>query len=96
MKTNDDALLRDLHSVVLAKLSESEDGRRLLRRLRKAGLSVYLVVDDGRAAEPEALPILLSGGEPANERADFRIDHEDLRILRDLGIDPTRKLRRRR
>ena len=96
MKTNDDKLLRDLHSVVLAKLSESQDGRRLLGRLRKARLSVYLVVDDGQASEPEALPVLLSGREPAEERAAFRIDHEDLRILRDLGIDPTRKLRRRR
>ena len=33
---------------------------------------------------------------PSEERAAFRINVKDLRFLRSLGIDPTRKVRNRR
>ena len=89
-------LLRDLRSAVLSKLSDEEGSRHLLKKIRKSGLSVYLVVDDGGEEDPEAIPLVLSKSQATEERPLFRIDHRDLRILRDLGIDPTRTLRRRR
>ena len=89
-------LLRDLRSALLRSVSGSEEGRRVLAKVRRAGLSVYLVVDGGDEEEPETIPLLLSGMPESESRPTFRIDTRDLTILRDLGIDPTRTLRRRR
>jgi hypothetical protein len=67
-----------------------------MARLRRAGLSVYLVLDDGNDGEPEAIPFMLSGTQESEAQPAFRIDQADLTILREMGIDPTRSLRRRR
>jgi hypothetical protein len=80
---------------------ETDSGSRTLRALeliRKAGYSVYLVADRaGRdQEEPAALPVALAT--PRSDKVDpvFKIDGRDLSFLRALGIDPTRKMRRRR
>jgi hypothetical protein len=89
-------LLRDLRSALLQCLPESEEGRKAMAGLRRAGLSVYLVLDDEGEGEPDAMPLMLAGDPESDALPVFRIDKADLRILRELGIDPTRTLRRRR
>jgi hypothetical protein len=89
-------MLRDLRRALSEAISESNDVNRTLRRIREEGYSLYLLVDCKREEiEPEpvafASPRRLSSGEPA-----FQIDGRDLSFLRSIGIDPTRRMRRRR
>jgi hypothetical protein len=88
-------MLRDLRRALSEAISESTEVSRTLRKIREEGYSLYLLVDCKReAAEQEqlALPAAkLAAGEPT-----FQIDGRDLSFLKSIGIDPTRRLRRRR
>ncbi len=91
-------MLRDLRRALSDAISESSEVNRTLRKIREEGYSLYLLVDckrDVNDQEPLALtaPPRLSSrsGEPV-----FQIDIRDLSFLRSIGIDPTRRLRRRR
>jgi hypothetical protein len=91
-------MLRDLRRALSDAISESSEVNRTLRKIREEGYSLYLLVDckrDANDQEPLALtapPRLPSGSkEPV-----FQIDVRDLSFLRSIGIDPTRRLRRRR
>ncbi len=91
-------MLRDLRRALADAISESSDANRALRKFREEGYALYLLVDCKRdrdnGEEPLALtaPRFSSGsGEPV-----FQIDGRDLSFLRSIGIDPTRRLRRRR
>lgn len=91
-------MLRDLRRALSDAISESSEVNRTLRKIREEGYSLYLLVDckrDANDQEPLALtepPRLHSrSGEPV-----FQIDIRDLSFLRSIGIDPTRRLRRRR
>lgn len=94
-------MLRDLRRALSEAISESTEVNRTLRKIREEGYSLYLLVDCKRESnDPDALPLGSSlrpsarsrgGSEPA-----FQIDGRDLSFLRSIGIDPTRRLRRRR
>lgn len=88
-------MLRDLRRALSDAISESQDVNRTLRKFREEGYALYLLVDCKResAEEPLSLtaPRFSSGSEPV-----FQIDGRDLSFLRSIGIDPTRRLRRRR
>jgi hypothetical protein len=91
-------MLRELRRVLSEAISESPEVSRTLRRIRDEGYSLYLLVDckrDGNDPEHLALTAprrLANGaGEPV-----FQIDGRDLSFLRSIGIDPTRRMRRRR
>jgi hypothetical protein len=88
-------MLRDLRRALSEAISESSEVSRTLRKIREEGYSLYLLVDCKREAaeqEPLALPAAkLPAGEP-----NFQIDGRDLSFLKSIGIDPTRRLRRRR
>jgi hypothetical protein len=91
-------MLRELRRALSEAISESSDVNRTLRRIREEGYALYLLVDCKREpGEIEPLTFAttsaprLSSGEPA-----FQIDGRDLSFLRSIGIDPTRRLRRRR
>jgi hypothetical protein len=89
-------MLRELRRALSEAISESTDVNRTLRKIREEGYSLYLLVDCKRdAAELEPVTSghvpRLSSGEPV-----FQIDIRDLSFLRSIGIDPTRRLRRRR
>ena len=88
-------ILQDLRAALFESESESTDS--VLADIREAGLSVYLVLHDpGSGEDPEALRLVHEVSEDDGQRQDFRIGQADLTILRGLGIDPTRTLRRGR
>jgi len=89
-------LLQDLKGAISKTLTESPDVERSMDRIRNQGWSVYLVVDRKREDEtPEGIELTADRHPPSGEVL-FRIDRQDLEFLRSLGIDPTRRLRRRR
>lgn len=64
-------------------------------QIREEGWSVYLVVDRKNEDEtPEGFE--LTTARNSQEDPGFRIDTQDLSFLKSLGIDPTRRVRRRR
>lgn len=89
-------MLRELRRALSEAISESPEVNRSLRKIREEGYSLYLLVDCKRDAnELEPLTFATtsrhSSGEPV-----FQIDIRDLSFLRSIGIDPTRRMRRRR
>jgi hypothetical protein len=89
-------LLQELKGAISKTLSESPDVERSMDRIREEGWSVYLVVDRKRDDEtPEGIELTADRNLPSMEVV-FRIDRQDLAFLRSIGIDPTRRLRRRR
>lgn len=87
-------LLLELRGALARALSQSSDASRAVREIHSEGWSLYLVVDqrqdDGRGSALELT------GESEPPPPVFKIDGSDLTFLRSIGIDPTRKLRRRR
>ncbi|MFP3938952.1 MAG: hypothetical protein ACOC7L_00685 [Acidobacteriota bacterium] len=82
-------------------LAESSDVNRTLRRLHDEGYGLFMFLErrehdadagdaPAEAGERASLP-LNGGGEPT-----FRINGGDLSFLRSIGIDPTRRIRRRK
>lgn len=89
-------LLQDLGTAINESISGSDDVNRHIQRIRDEGYDLYVVLDatiglnkqDG-SDETAELPA------PVVEPKDvqFRINVNDLSLLRSLGIDPTRKVR---
>jgi hypothetical protein len=102
MRKLDDKLhhmLRDLRRALSEAISESSEVSRSLRRIRDEGYSLYLLVDCKREAlDPDSIALSASAAPPARHSGQpaFQIDVRDLAFLRSIGIDPTRRLRRRR
>jgi hypothetical protein len=86
------SLQRAIERTLLDAIAESPVMHRALAELERAGLELRLAIDC-RAPQPAA-PVAPARAR-ANDDAPFRIDGEDLRFLRSLGIDPTRRSRRR-
>ena len=77
-------------------MSDSSEIQESVRQIREEGWALYLVVDRKRKDEtPEAFELTARLPVPEQEAA-FRIDSRDLSFLRSVGIDPTRRVRRRR
>jgi hypothetical protein len=92
-------MLRDLRRALSEAISESSDVSRTLRRIREEGYSLYLLVDCKREAfdDDDPLPVASRRRERDREREPvFQINSPDLHFLRSIGIDPTRRTRRRR
>ncbi len=98
-------MLKELGQAINESISGSGRVHDSIQRIRDEGYNLYMVLDakvgvnkrEGRgrsrrvlaAAEPEEV-------ERTSERAAFRINLKDLRFLKSLGIDPTRKVRTRK
>jgi hypothetical protein len=96
------AMLKELGKAINESISGSGRVHESIRRIRDEGYNLYMVLDarvgvnrrgsrnGSRRAAQEA-----EGEEPrpSVERAAFRINVKDLRLLKALGIDPTRKVR---
>ena len=88
-------LVEELRGAVSQALGDCLDVDQALRNVRKEGWSLYLVVD--RKQRDRTLEAYEIGHDvPAESEAVFRIDRSDLNFLRSIGIDPTRRTRRRR
>ena len=88
-------LLQDLWGAITGALADSIDVNRSMDQIRDEGWSVYLVIDRKLEDEtPEGIE--LTGGMESQVEPTFRINSKDLSFLKSLGIDPTRRVRRRR
>lgn len=87
-------LLQDLGTAINESISGSEDVNQHIQRIRDEGYDLYVVLDatiglNKQESEDDdpAIPVA-----PPKE-VQFRINVNDLSMLRSLGIDPTRKVR---
>ena len=90
-------LLRELGSAINDSISNSDDVSRHIQKIRNEGYELYVVLDakiglnkqdgtsGGRSAEPVAAV--------SESDVQFRINVNDLALLRAIGIDPTRKVK---
>ncbi len=88
--------LRDLGRAVFEAISESPDVNQALSQIRAHGYTLSMQLNckkesESEASEADSEPKALPAAEPV-----FRIDGQDLTFLRSIGIDPTRRMRRRR
>lgn len=87
--------LHDLERVLMDAVSNSADAALALHQLQARGYSLYLAVDCEGDMPEEPKPLSLPPARPASKPS-FRIDGRDLAFLRSIGIDPTRRTRRRK
>src|SRR5688572_28468785 len=92
-------MLKELGQAINESISGSGKVHDSIQRIRDEGYNLYMVLDakvgvnrrNGSrrkltAPIPEQRPVL------TGERAEFRINVKDLRFLKSVGIDPTRKV----
>ena len=107
MEINDDLseMLKELGQAINESISGSGRVHDSIQRIRDEGYNLYMVLDAKvgvnrrsprtsarRRAASEAGKAVATVG----EQAAFRINIKDLRFLKSMGIDPTRKVRARR
>jgi hypothetical protein len=93
-------LLRELGTAINESISSSDDVNRQIQRIRDEGYDLYVLLDatiglkkqgdDDEAPAPAPAPGALV---ISDKDVQFRINVNDLSLLRALGIDPTRKVR---
>ncbi|MCU1350748.1 MAG: hypothetical protein JWO56_3778 [Acidobacteria bacterium] len=92
-------LLRELGTAINESISSSEDVNAQIQKIRDEGYNLYVVLDAtiGLNRTDEAEPERHSPSQELVVKNDhevqFRINVNDLALLRALGIDPTRKVR---
>ena len=86
------SLLSSLERALLDALAESPEVHRSIWRLQRAGYTLQFSIECHESGTAEA-----TGEAPSVPQAPgtFRIDAGDLGFLRSIGIDPTRRARRR-
>jgi CheY-like chemotaxis protein len=98
-------MLKDLGQAINESISGSGRVHESIQRIREEGYNLYMVLDakvgvNRREARGSRRSVAASdtGADEAlarSGRAAFRINIKDLRFLKSVGIDPTRKVRRR-
>jgi hypothetical protein len=103
-------MLKELGQAINESISGSGRVHDSIQRIRDEGYNLYMVLDakvgvnrrPARAASRKRQPTANAGngngngnGASATEQAAFRINIKDLRFLKSVGIDPTRKVRTR-
>ncbi len=94
-------MLKELGQAINESISGSEDVSKHIQRIRDEGYNLYVVLDatiglnKQREGEEEQQPATTTELVVRDENKDvqFRINVNDLSLLRGLGIDPTRKVR---
>lgn len=93
-------LLQQLGSAINESISSSDDVNEQIQKIRDEGYNLYVVLDAtiglNRQDEEGEAPAA-SSSEPevvvkSDKEVQFRINVNDLALLRSLGIDPTRKV----
>jgi hypothetical protein len=99
MEAKKRTLLADVERALLDALAESSEVHRALWKLQREGWTLRLVLDcqpDGENGPSGAGAATPPARRSRAQEPTFRIDAEDLRFLRELGIDPTRRRAPRR
>ena len=86
------AMLSEFRRALYDAISDSTDVHRTWRQLRDEGYSLFLLVDCKRQESQEPLE---RGKLPLPQEPVFQINGTDLGFLKSIGIDPTRRARRR-
>lgn len=92
-------MLKELGQAINESISGSGRVHESIQRIRDEGYNLYMVLDAKvgvnrrGGARRRGLSRAEEDAAPIAERAAFRINVKDLRILKSLGIDPTRKVR---
>jgi hypothetical protein len=86
-------MLKEFERALNAAMAGSTDVGHTLRSIQNSGYSLFLRVDCQRQGD-SCQQITLSQSQVPEPC--FRIDGRDLALLRSLGIDPTRRVRKRR
>jgi hypothetical protein len=97
-------MLKELGQAINESISGSGRVHDSIQRIRDEGYNLYMVLDakvgvnrrESRAASRARASGSRVVGSGVEERAAFRINVKDLRFLKSVGIDPTRKVRNRR
>jgi hypothetical protein len=87
-------LLRDLGTAINESISGSDDVNKQIQKIRDEGYNLYVVLDatiglNRQDDEPVPSEVVVK----SSKDVQFRININDLALLRSLGIDPTRKVR---
>lgn len=89
--------MRELERALLEAISESAEVHRTLHQMHSEGYTLQLFLDcQPASAEQSSGGTGVTKAAPRDAEPAFRINSEDLSLLRSLGIDPTRKSRARR
>ena len=88
-------LLQDLGTAINESISGSDDVNRHIQRIRDEGYDLYVVLDAtiGLNKQDETSDEQTAVVPVERKEVQFRINVNDLSLLRSLGIDPTRKVR---
>jgi hypothetical protein len=100
-------MLKELGQAINESISGSGRVHDSIQRIRDEGYNLYMVLDAkvgvnrrearlSRARRGSVKVEEAEDGPTPEERAAFRINLKDLRFLKSLGIDPTRKVRNRK
>jgi hypothetical protein len=98
-------MLRDLGKALSSAIAESSDVNQALRRIHEEGYNLFIFLDrkdrdepaePGEADETETGETALARTSRPRGEPVFLINGGDLSFLRSIGIDPTRRVRRRR
>jgi hypothetical protein len=90
-------LLQELGTAINESISGSEDVNRHIQKIRDEGYDLYVVLDatiglNKQEADETDEDAVVVPAQPPKE-VQFRINVNDLSMLRSLGIDPTRKVK---
>lgn len=88
-------LLQDLGTAINESISGSEDVNQHIQRIRDEGYDLYVVLDAtiGLNKQDESTDVDEPVPATPPKEVQFRINVNDLSMLRSLGIDPTRKVK---
>ena len=90
-------LLQDLGTAINESISGSEDVNRHIQLIRDEGYDLYVVLDAtiglNKQEDEDATTTDVAVPAKPPKEVQFRINVNDLALLRGLGIDPTRKVR---
>ena len=100
-------MLKELGQAINESISGSGRVHDSIQRIRDEGYNLYMVLDakvgvnkrEGKSRSRRGAVASAESDEDVSataERAAFRINLKDLRFLKSLGIDPTRKVRTRK
>jgi hypothetical protein len=95
-------LLRDLGTAINESISGSDDVNQHIQKIRDEGYDLYVVLDatiglnkqdDESSPSPTPVEVPQTAMVRSDKSVQFRINVNDLALLRSIGIDPTRRVR---